>query len=358
MNKIRVGILGCGNISGIYLKNTTTLFNNLEVRAVADLIPAKARARAEEFGIAQVLTPEQLLAAPDIDVVLNLTVPLVHYQTCVQILEAGKHLYLEKPLSVTLEQGQALVKLASSRGLRLGCAPDTFLGAGIQTCLKLIRDGWIGEPVAASAFLLCGGHEGWHPDPEFYYQTGGGPMLDMGPYYVTALVALLGPVARLSGMTRKTWPHRTIGSQPKKGSVIPVEVPTHWSGLLEFASGAQATLVTSFDAPGGTSHSPIEIYGSTGTLVVPDPNTFGGPIRWRKAGGEWQDLPLLFGYAENSRGLGLSDLARGLLSSTPHRADGALALHVLEVMEGIQGSSDSGGVLALKNRCDRPEALV
>ncbi|MEI8095496.1 MAG: Gfo/Idh/MocA family oxidoreductase [Spirochaetales bacterium] len=347
--KLGVGIIGCGNISSIYLKNGTTLFDNLEIRAVADLDLARAQARATEFGVAKVCSVKELLADKSIDVVLNLTVPLAHYSVCKAALEAGKHVYVEKPLAVKLEEGEELAALAKAKGLYLGGAPDTFLGGGIQTCVKLIEDGWIGTPIGATAFMVCGGHEHWHPDPAFYYQVGGGPMFDMGPYYLTALVALLGPAVSVAGMTSKARGQRTISSAPKKGTVMDVEVPTHIAGLVRFASGATATVVTSFDVAGGSSHVPLEIWGTGGTLQVPDPNAFGGPVRYRKAGqSEWSEIPLLFGYAENSRGLGLSEMATAISEGRPARAGVGMTLHVLELMHAFHRSADTKRQVTLK----------
>jgi len=250
------------------------------------------------------------------------------------------------------------VDLAREKNVALGSAPDTFLGAGIQTCRALIDEGAFGNPVGGSAFMVCGGHESWHPDPEFYYKKGGGPVLDMGPYYITALVALLGPVARVQGVARKTFDERTIMSQPKRGSRIHVEVPTHATGLLEFAGGAAVTIVMSFDGPGGTARDPIEITGTEGTLVVPDPNTFGGPVKLRKRGAAgWTDVPLRFPYAENLRGLGLADMTRAIRQNAAPRAGGDMALHVLEVMHGIHAASGAGSVYAVRHTCERPEAM-
>jgi len=236
----------------------------------------------------------------------------------------------------------------------VGCAPDTFLGGGIQTCRKLIDDGWIGTPVAATAFMISHGHEHWHPSPEFYYQRGGGPMFDMGPYYLTALVSLLGPVRRVSGATRATFPTRTITSKPKHGKVIEVEVPTHVVGVLDFAAGPIATIVTTFDV--WSAEVPrLEIYGTEGTLSVPDPNTFGGPVRLRRAGAtEWQEMPIPFPYTTNSRGVGVADLAHALRSGRPHRAGGELAYHVLEIMEAIHVASDTGAHQLLQTTLERP----
>jgi predicted dehydrogenase len=358
MGKLRVGVVGCGNISAIYLKNCAKVFRNLEIVALADLVPERAVAAAAEYGIARASGVDELLAAGDVEAVLNLTVPRAHYEVSRAILEAGKHAYCEKPLAVDFASGGKLVELAGARGLRIGSAPDTFLGAGLQTCRKLIDDGWIGEVVGASAFMLCGGHESWHPDPAFYYKPGGGPMFDMGPYYLHALISLIGPVVSLSGRAGAAWKRRTITSEPRYGEIIEVEVPTNVSAILDFAGGAQGTITTSFDVRGGTSHAPIEIYGSEGTLLAPDPNAFGGPVRLRRRGqADFAELPLAFGRAENSRGLGLSDMADAIEKGRPARAAGELALHALEIMEGIQVSSDSGARYAMRTSCRRPEPM-
>lgn len=355
---VKVGIIGCGNISGIYLQNGGSRFRDLEIVALADQVTERAASRAKEFGIPAVLTVDQLLADPDIQVVLNLTIPAAHQAVNQAILQAGKHAYGEKPLAATLEGGRALVDLATRQGLLLGCAPDTFLGAGIQTCRKLIDDGWIGQVCGGSAFMVCGGHEGWHPDPAFYYQAGGGPLFDMGPYYLTALVSLLGPVARVSGAVRTCQAERLVTSPARYGQRIPVEVPTHVTALLEFRDGPLVNLTTSFDVPGGSTSPAIELWGSEGSLQVPDPNCFGGPVRYRRKGAaDWQDLPLLFGHAENSRGLGLSLLARSLSGRDIHRATGNLALHVLELMEAIHQSARLGQAVAAVHTCERPPAL-
>ena len=272
-------------------------------------------------------------------------------------LAAGKHVYNEKPLAVTGEDGRALLSAADKAGLRIGGAPDTFLGAGLQTCRKLIDDGWIGQPVAATAFMTCHGHESWHPDPEFYYKPGGGPMLDMGPYYLTALVALMGPVKRVTGSTRIPFPERLITSRPKSGTKITVEVPTHVAGVLDFAGGAVATIITSFDV--WAANLPrIEIYGTEGSLSVPDPNGFAGPVRLRRAGDEqWADVPLTHPYAENSRGIGVADMACALRSGRDHRASGELACHVLDVMHAFQDASEQGRHVHPESTCRRPAPL-
>ncbi len=359
MDKVAIGVIGCGNISGIYLKNLTGVFQNeVVVAACADLLPERARAKAEEFRVAKACSVEELLADPEIEIVLNLTVPKAHAEISLRALESGKHVYTEKPLATTAADGRRILRMAEEKGLLVGCAPDTFLGGGLQTCRKAIDDGWIGTPVAAVAFMTCHGHEGWHPDPEFYYQAGGGPMLDMGPYYLTALVALLGPVKRVTGSAKASFPERIITSPgPKNGRIIKVEVPTHVSGVLDFASGAVATIMTSFDV--WAARLPyLEIYGSEGTLGAPDPNSFGGPVYFHGQGrSEWREVPLSHGYTDNSRGIGVADMARALRQGGPFRANGQMAGHVLEIMEGIHTAAREGRHVALEIACARPEAL-
>ncbi len=349
---MKVGIIGCGNISPIYCK-AGARFDILDIVACADLIVERARARAAEFNIPRACTVEELLADPEIEIVINLTTPQAHAGVAMAALEAGKSVYNEKPLAVTRQDGQRILKMAIEKGLLVGCAPDTFLGGGIQTCRKLIDDGWIGEPIAATAFMTCHGHEHWHPNPEFYYQIGGGPMFDMGPYYLTALVNLMGPVRYVAGETRITFPERTT----KHGTKIEVQVPTHVVGLLTFDSGAIGTIITSFDV-WGAQLPRIEIYGTEGSLSVPDPNGFGGPVHvLRGYSREWLQVPLLYGYTENSRGLGVADMAYALRSGRPHRASGELAYHILDVMHAIHDAAREGRRVALESTCERPAPL-
>ena len=357
MKPVKIGIIGCGNISGIYFKAGKT-FSILDIAACADLDLSRAQAKAEEHGVPKAYTPDELLADPDIEIVINLTIPNAHYSVCKAALEAGKHVHVEKPLSITREQGKELVELAKEKGLRLGGAPDTFLGGGIQTCRKLIDDGWIGEPMGATAFMLCHGHESWHPDPAFYYKVGGGPMFDMGPYYLTALVSLIGPIKSIMGSTRATFPERTITSAPKYGEKVTVDVPTHVAGIMNFANGAIGTITTSFDVWASGEHPNIEIYGTEGSLIVPDPNGFGGPVKVRRSGSkEWTEMPLTHGFAENSRGIGVADMAYAVQSGRPHRSNGDLAYHVLEAMHAFHDSSDSGELYKMQSVVERPAPL-
>jgi predicted dehydrogenase len=355
----RIGIVGIGTISGIYLKNLTGMFRKrVRVSAVTNRTRERAEAAAEEYHIPHVFgSPDELLNSPEVDIVLNLTQPPNHYAVALAAVKAGKHVYNEKPLCARREEARELLETATANKVRVGGAPDTFLGAGIQTCRKLIDDGWIGKPIAASAFMVCHGHEHWHPNPEFYYKTGGGPMFDMGPYYLTALVSLLGPIARVSGSAKKSFETRIITSEPLNGTEIQVDVPTHIAGTLDFAGGAVGTIITSFD---GYRHTlpAIEIYGTEGSLRVPDPNSFGGPVYVSRFHAEaWSEIPLLKDYADNSRGLGLTDMAEAISEGRPHRASGELAYHVLEVMHGIHDASAQGTYYNLKSTCTRP-ALV
>lgn len=356
MAKLKAGIIGTGNISGIYLENGSK-FDAMEVVACADLDADRARAKAEQHGI-RGCTVEELLADDSVEMIINLTIPQAHAPVNLQALEAGKHVYVEKPFAVTREEAAEVLALAARKGLRVGSAPDTFLGGGLQTCIKLTEDGWIGTPIGATAFMVGGGHESWHPAPEFYYQKGGGPMFDMGPYYLTALVAMLGPMTRVTGSARISYPERVIVSQPKQGQIIKVEVPTHIAGVIDFASGAIGTLLTSFDVKGGSVLPRIEVYGSGGTLLVPDPNNFGGEIRvWRAGAKEWSSIPLTHGYTENARGVGAADMAKAIMTGRAHRASGELAYHVLEAMHGFHDASEQGRHYSLNSTCARPAPL-
>jgi len=355
MEELKVGIIGCGKICGAYLQNLTGKLPGCRVTACADLDIARARAQQEAYPGVTAMTPEALLGDPSIDLVLNLTTPGAHHDVALAAVRAGKHVYNEKPLTATPEEAKSLLDAARVSGVRVGGAPDTFLGAGIQRSVQAVLAGSIGRPVAFQACMMSRGHESWHPDPEFYYQAGGGPLLDMGPYYITALVAMLGPVVRVGGMAGISFPERTITSQPKAGNAITVEVPTHVIGLLEFDSGVMGSLTTTFDVC--CSDAPrIEIFGSEATLSVPDPNSFGGPVRIRASAKEtWQDLPLESPYAENTRGLGVAELADALRAGRAHRASGALAGHVLDVMHGILAAARSGTRVEPASKPARPE---
>jgi predicted dehydrogenase len=358
MNTVKIGIVGCGNISSKYLA-TARAFAILDCVACADMLPERARARADEFGIARACTVEELLADPEIQIVVNLTNPQAHTAVNLAAIAEGKHVYTEKPLAVTREDGARVLEAARARGLRVGGAPGTFLGGGLQTCRKLIDDGAIGEPVAASAFMMSHGHESWHPDPAYYYRAGAGPMFDMGPYYLTALTTLLGPVRRLCGFAGIVIPERTITSQPHYGEKIVVETPDHVAGTLEFASGAIGTIVTTFAT--WTSRLPrIEIYGTEGTLGVPDPNSLAGPVYICKARErDWQEVPLTHGHTDGrvQWGIGLADMAHAIASGRAHRATGEQAYHVLDLMQGLLQAPREGLYYAADSTMSRPAPL-
>ena len=317
----------------------------------------RARAKAAEHGIPKALGVDELLADAEVEIVVNLTIPAVHAAVSKSILEAGKHVYSEKPLAINRADAAALLALAKEKGLRVGCAPDTFLGAGLQTCRQLIDEGLIGEPVAAIGVLQSRGPEGWHPDPEFFYQPGAGPMFDMGPYYLTALTSLLGPVRRVTGSARTSFAERTVGSKAKLGQKIKVNTHTHIAGVLDFGAGAVGTLITSFDVHGGAPF--LEIYGSEASLSLPDPNTFGGPVGVRRPGEKtFAEQPLNSPYTQNSRGIGVAEMAAALRGERSHRASGEMAFHVLDLMVAFHEASADGRHVELGSTMERPAAFT
>lgn len=354
LKPVKVAMIGVGAISGIYLENLTKTFQEVELIGVCDLIRERAEKARDAYQIPKIYdTMYDAFADPEVEVILNLTRPYEHFAVSKAALEAGKHVYSEKPLGADFEEGRELVALAEKKGLLLGGAPDTFLGAGIQTCRSLIDGGFIGQPIGAAAFMICHGHETWHPDPEFYYKRGGGPMMDMGPYYVTALVNLLGGVKSVTGVTKSSFAKRVITSEPHRGEVIGVEVPTYVTGTLQFDSGAVGTLFTTFDVY-YKGQARFEVYGTEGTLLVPDPNCFGGPIQLlRPEDGEYREMPLTFDYRENSRGLGLADMACAIRTGSPFRASYEQTCHVLEILTAFEKSSDAGKTLELETHYER-----
>lgn len=358
MTVTKVGIIGCGNISAAYLKFCRQFSDIIEISACADIDMARAKARAEEFHVPKALTVDELLQDPEIELVINLTIPAAHAEVNVKVLESGKHVYVEKPLTAERDQGKRVLELAASKGLRVGSAPDTVLGAGIQTSRKLIDEGAIGQPLSATAFMMGGGHESWHPDPEFYYKRGGGPLFDMGPYYLSALIQCLGPIQSVTSMAKITRAERIITSQPKAGTRIEVETPTHISSVLDFHNGATGTMIMSFDVPGGHHLPFIEIYGSEGSIRVPNPNNFDGEIWIRKNGdNDWQQIPYTHPYEDSGRGLGVAEMANAIQQNRQHRANGEVAYHVLDVMHSILEASDATRHVSVESTCQRPEAM-
>jgi len=349
---MQVAIVGAGVISAAYLK---TKFPQFKITCCSDIQPANAQLRAREFGIAAIST-EAMLADPAVEIVLNLTTPQQHAEIIGACLKARKHVYSEKPLSISTAEAEPLLKTAAANGVRIGCAPDTFLGAAQQTGRTLLDEGAIGEPIGGTAFVMTGGPESWHPNPEFFYQKGAGPVFDMGPYYLTALVNLLGPVRRVWSAGRTPLSQRTIGSGPRRGTTFPVSVLTYLSAILEFHGGSIVTFVASFDVP-AYNHPYIEIYGTKGALQLPDPNYFGGTVRLSRDT-RWADVSPSHGFGDgNYRGIGLADLVVGLRSGNPHRASAELAFHVLEVMEAIVETAGGGQAYTVRSSCERPRAL-
>ena len=384
----KVAMIGVGAISGIYLKNLTEVFKEVELVGICDLVPARTEKglaffkEQQEKGI-NCNTPkvykdyDEALNDPEVNVILNLTRPYEHYDVVKKALNKGKHVYSEKPMAVDMAEANELMDLAKQKGLLMGGAPDTFMGAGIQTVRRLIDSGIIGDIVGADCAMMSRGHETWHPDPEFYYKRGGGPMMDMGPYYVTALCNLLGEAKSVVGMTKKTFKERTITSRPHFGKKVSVDVDTHLTGAIEFSSGAIAQIITTFDVY-YTNQARFEVYGTEGSLVVPDPNTFGGPVlllrREELFRGPRVDpalikaeditlyknylpLPLMFPYRENTRGLGLADMCKAIDTGREYRANSMQQLHVLEILTSFTKSSEEGKRIDLKTKFKRAEPM-
>ncbi len=362
-----VGVIGCGNISVAYMR-LAPLFKGIEIRACADLDKAAAKARAEEFKI-RAETVEGLLASPDIDIVVNLTVPAAHYDVSRAALDAGKHVYSEKPFVLSLREGQDLARRAAKKGLRIGSAPDTFLGGAHQQARHLVDTGAIGKVTSGTAHVLSHGMEHWHPNPDFFFKPGGGPMLDLGPYYVTNLIQLVGPVRRVCAVTSMASPTRTITSKLRAGQKIKVETPTTIHAILEFHNGATITLGTSWDV-WAHGHANMEIYGEEGTLFVPDPNFFGGELRMTRQSKPVAKLPAFnhpFSVANgkdgsgrpmaNYRTVGLADMALAIIEGRPHRCSLELALHAVDVMTSIMKSGETGRFVTIATTCDRPAPL-
>ncbi len=364
MKTLGVGIIGAGNISTAYL-TLAPIFKGLEIRAVADIDMGAAETRAGEHGV-RALSVDDMLAANDIDAVVNLTIPAAHFEVSATALKAGKHVYSEKPFVLSLEEGAELKRLAEAGGLRVGSAPDTFLGGAHQQARALIDDGAIGAVTSGTAFVMSHGMEHWHPNPDFFFLPGAGPVLDIGPYYVTNLIQLIGPVKRVGAITTTPSNTRTIQSEPRKGEEIPVETPTTIHAILEFESGAVITMVTSWDVWGQHGHTPMELYGSKGSMFVPDPNFFAGDLQVggideAPASVDVWDHPFSKandGDRANYRVSGLADMAAAIATGRAHRCSLELALHAVEVMTGILRSGETGGFVELTTRCNRPEPLT
>lgn len=364
---MNVGILGCGHVSDQYFEGISR-FDFLNVVACADLDPERAESKAAQHGVPHASSPEELLENVDVELVVNLTPPLAHADSSLVAIAAGKHVWSEKPLAATLEQARRVLDAADAAGVRIGCAPDTFLGGSIQTAIKLVKDGWIGEPVSGVALVSEHGYEHFHPQVQGFYRVGGGPALDLGPYYVSALVAMLGAVARVTSFARATFPERVVQVGPKRGERIPVEVPTHVTGALEFDSGALVTVLMSWDI-WATNLPYLELYGTVGSLSVANPDEFDGLPRLRRAGSaelqqpppppgtvHWSEFPLVQ-PGDVGRGIGIADMAEAIRDGRPHRASGELAYHVLEVLTGLERSAREGRHVSIESRPPRPAPL-
>lgn len=359
MERVNVGVIGCGNISDIYLKNLTTLYDNVNVLAVADMNPAAAKEQAEKYGIKRVCKDSgELISIKEIEIVLILTNPASHAELCKAALLAGKNVYTEKPLAVNLEDADEIADIAREKGLLAGCAPDTVLGAGIQTCRKLLEDGWIGRPIGARFQNIAVGPEVWHPAPASFYGVGAGPVLDIGPYYITCMVYLLGAVKRVVSMGCISRNQVLVTSAPHFGEVIRPKVCTYVSGLLEFENGVIGSGTLSWDG-NSTGDTGVEIVGTEGTIVVPNPDCFGGksePIKYkrmerRELNGyepEWAEVPVLFSHSGNCRGLGIAEMAACLRTGRKNRLNSEMARHVLEVMLAL--ANPNQGFVEVKSR--------
>ncbi|MEE1622565.1 Gfo/Idh/MocA family protein [Zafaria sp. J156] len=351
---VGVGIIGAGVISTQYLDNLTT-FADVVVHAIGDLFPEAAKARAEQYGIAVHGTPEDVLSHPEVEIVVNLTIPAAHVPVAQSAVRAGKHVWSEKPFSLDRASGRELLAEAEAAGLLLGCAPDTFLGAGLQSARRAIEAGVIGAPLTALTLFHVPGPEAWHPSPEFLFQAGAGPLLDMGPYYLTALIQTFGSIRRVAAMGTRSRDQRTIATGPKAGTAFDVTVPTHVGALIEFESGQQAQSIFSFQSE-LKRMGWIEMSGTEGTLSLPDPNMFDGELRLMRAGAdEWEVLELEGSTA--GRGQGVLDMARAIRAGRAHRAQGALAFHVVDALLAIEQSAATGEFVAVESSAPVVPAL-
>lgn len=378
MEKLKVGVLGCGAIASIYIHNMKYHYDKVEVISCADLLPEKAEFIRKKYDLKRAYTNEELLADPEVDIILNLTVPSVHYELNKAILNAGKHLYCEKPLAVTVEQANEIVALGHKLGLRVSDAPDTFLGPGIQTVRKLLDDGVIGDVTGFTANLFTHGHELWHPSPMFYYEEGGGPMRDMGPYYLTALISLLGPVEDVACFASKTFRKRDI-----KGTIIDSDVYTQYNSLLRMRSGVYGNVNMSWEVWNSKLNG-LEIYGTDGMITVPDPNATTGPVfvyhgdkyvelisaiprdeivarimfgRTPEAQSCYEEVPLAYRGGKNMRGIATVEMAMAIADGRPQRASGEMAAHIVDILDSMERSQETGKIVKLSTTFERPEAF-
>jgi predicted dehydrogenase len=375
MRKVNVGILGCGVISNTYIRDMKRFYTSLHLAACADVNVGLAKAHAEKYGIDSGCSPEELLAMEEVELIVNLTPPGLHGELNRKILEAGKHVYCEKPFALTVEEAKEVMALAKEKNLLIGSAPDTFLGSSLQTCRKLLDDGWIGTPLYATANMTSIGVETWHPAPENFYRKGAGPLYDMGPYYFTALAALLGPIESISAFGATGFSERTIYTGSHAGGQLSVETPTHYSGVARLSSGVIVSLNLSFDI--WHSNLPnMEIYGTEGTLEVPDPNMSGGKpriyrkertldplyddsIQTREKKGVSAEVPEMYPHiGDYSRGSGVFDLACAVVEGRSPRGNVEMACHVVEAITGMMESAETKKVYEMKTSCERPLPLT
>lgn len=363
---LALGIVGCGNISTTYFA-LGPLFRGIEIKACADLVPAAAEARAKEFGV-RAETVEGLLGADDIDLVVNLTIPAAHHAVSQRALDAGKHVYSEKPFVLAVKDGLDLKERADAKRLRIGSAPDTFLGGAHQLARDLIDTGKLGTITGGTCAVMSHGMEHWHPNPDFFFQPGAGPVLDVGPYYLTNLIQLIGPVKRVVALGATPQTYRTITNGPRHGERVPVGTPTTIHAVMEFVGGAVVTLAASWDV-WSHGHAPMELYGEDGTVFLPDPNFFGGDVRFTQGATLVNELPSWehplgvlnqtrpYGMVANYRCAGLADMALSIIEGRPHRCSLDLSLHAIEVLTGILASCETGASVAMQTSCERPAAL-
>lgn len=358
MKKYKVGLIGCGAISGHYLRFSKSAYSNyFEIIVLGDLCVEKAQSRAEEYGIARYGTPDIVYDAEDIDIIINLTVPAAHEEVTVKALESGKHVYTEKPLACTREGMKHIMDVAEKCGKRVGCAPDSFLSAPAQTAKKALEEDWIGAPIGINAICAMRGNEYWRPDADFFYKKGAGPMMDMAPYYLNMFISLVGPVDSVQTMSKITWPERTIKVPPRRGERIQVEVPTYVSSTMRFENGVIGTFVNSFDI-WSTQQPHIEIYGEKGTMVIPDPNRYKGDVLIRRfKDSEWRALPQFVEYAEYGRGIGIVDMIRAIEAGTSHKTGLELAYHTTDIIMAMDEAGDCGHEVKIESTATKPGGL-
>lgn len=364
--KLGVGVIGCGNISATYF-GLAPMFRGIEMRACADIDMNVAKARAKEYKL-RAMAVDELLQADDIDIVVNLTIPAVHYEVSKEILDAGKHVYSEKPFVLSVKEGLDLKKRAEKKGRRIGSAPDTFFGGAHQLARSLVDSGKLGRITSGTCHVMSRGMEHWHPNPDFFFQPGGGPILDLGPYYIGNLIQLIGPVKQVAALATIPFKERTISSKPRFGQKIPVNTPTTIHALLEFESGAAVSFNASWDV-WQHGHAPMELFGEEGTIYVPDPNFFGGTVRYTNRGDDVKKAPKWdhpfsvpnqkhsTGMLANYRTAGLADMAIAIIEGRPHRCSMEAALHAVDIMTGILKSGETGKFVKMQTTCERPAAL-